>query len=153
MFQNSFIDGEGTRIKKFQRKGKLGRSGSDGGILKKSAPLNRKEHAKPKNKIKKSARRNRAEAICKSVFMAGGSGVFQRFARLIVAEGRNTFFAQRTDAEIEGHAQPVHPNRLREREGCEHEPIARVRASAQNEHEGYRKRIHQNGENSADDEF
>ena len=34
-------------------------------------------------------------------------------------------------AEIQGHAQAVHPNRLREREGCEHEPIASIGASAQ----------------------
>lgn len=87
-----------------------------------------------------------------SVF-ALGCGAVQLFARLVVAEGGDALPAQGAYAEVQRNAQPVHPYRLRQQQGGEHEPICRVRAAAQDQHEGDDEGVHEYGENAADDEF
>lgn len=66
----------------------------------------------------------------KGVCLYAAFRILQACARFIVAKGGNALFTQCTDAEIQGNTQPVHPNRLRERERREHEPIPGIGAAA-----------------------
>ena len=71
----------------------------------------------------------------------------------VVAKCGNPFFAQGSDAEIQGNAHSEHPNRLRQQKRCEHEPIGAVRKAAQKQHAGDAERVDQHGERAADNEF
>ena len=77
----------------------------------------------------------------------------QPFARHIVRKRRNALGAQRTHAEIEWNAERIYPHRLRYEQRREHEPVPRIGAAAQKEHERNDERIHEYGEQPADDEF
>ena len=67
---------------------------------------------------------------CPALFCGGVCLVRQRGAGMVVAEGENALPAQAVHGKVEGNAQCVHPDALRQQQRREHEPVAAVGKAA-----------------------
>ena len=94
------------------------------------APKAQKGCKKGAKRARTSDRARPRSLQCPALFCGGVCLVRQRGAGMVVAEGGNALPAQAVHGKVEGNAQCVHPDALRQQQRREHEPVAAVGKAA-----------------------